>query len=230
VTRGLDSIRVADQVYWLAHREDQQARLQPRVMGVVLAGALLGELIIDERIGFWRDDLLTVVPDRRPARARAAGHGEVTPDVTVAAFVFDEIAADGHQRLATWVEALGSCACEQVVERLQSDGLLATRTLRFGRVGPGQGPALTERGRSVAHLPWALLSRRLDRGERVNVAGAFVVAVAMVAGLKGSLLNGTTDVAERYAWRLAETLPPDLLQVVAAVEAAAGKAVLVQRH
>jgi Golgi phosphoprotein 3 GPP34 len=232
VSRGLDSVRVADQLYWLAHTDDQRSRLRPRVLGLMLAAGLLGELFIDERIGFWSADLLAVVPDRRPVdRPADNGRLDVQDAVQVAAYLYDQISQDPHQRLPTWIDALALRATELVVGRLQADGLLASASgFRLARRGKRSGPACTAKGANVATLPWALLSTRLSRGEWMSVADSFVVAVAMVTGLRGHLLAGTTAAAEAHAGVLAEGLPDELVQVVAEVEAAVAKEVLVQRR
>jgi Golgi phosphoprotein 3 GPP34 len=232
VSRGLDSVRVADQLYWLAHTDDQRGRLRPRVLGLVLATGLLGEMLIDDRVGLWNGDLLAVVADREPVgHAVQNGRTQVQDAAQVAAFIYEQVSQDPHQRLATWIDALALRAPELVVGRLQVDGLLVSASgFRLARRGKRFGPACTARGANVATLPWALLSTRLSRGEWMNVADSFVVAVAMVAGLRGHLLAGTTATAERHAGVLTEGLPADLRQVVAEVEAAVAKEVLVQRR
>jgi hypothetical protein len=232
VSRGLDSVRVADQLYWLAHTDDQRFRLRPRVLGLVLAAGLLGELFIDDRIGLWTADLLAVVPDREPIGPPAANRrSDVQDAVQVAAYIYEQISQDPHQRLTTWIDALAMPATDLVVGRLQADGLLVSASgFRLARRAKKSGPACTAKGSNVATLPWALLSTRLSRGEWMSVADSFVVAVAMVAGLRGHLLAGTTTAAEGHAAVLAKGLPDELKQVVAEVEAAVAKEVLVQRR
>ena len=232
VSRGLDSVRPADQLYWLAHTDDQRPRLRPRVLGLVLAGGLLGELIMDQRIGFWTEDLLAVYPDREPDAYHVSdGRHQQQDAAQVAAFIYEQVSQDPHQRLATWIDALGMRAVELVVGRLQADGLLvSTSGLKLARLGRKPALACTAKGANVARLPWALLSTRLSRREWMNTADSFVVAMAMISGLRGHLLEGASAPAEGHAGVLAKGLPAELMQLVAEMEAAVAKEVLVQRR
>jgi Golgi phosphoprotein 3 GPP34 len=232
VSRGLDSVRAADQLYWLAHTDDQRCRLRPRVLGLTLAAGLLGELFIDERIRFWTADLLAAVPDRVPVGpSTAPGRPDVQDAVQVAAYICEQVSQDPDQRLITWIDALALRATELVVGRLQADGLLVPAAgFRLARRGKKFGPACTAKGANVATLPWALLSTRLSRGEWMSVTDSFVVAIAMVTGLRGHLLAGTTAAAEGHAGVLADGLPDELKKLVAETEAAVAKEVLVQRR
>jgi hypothetical protein len=92
------------------------------------------------------------------------------------------------------------------------------------------GPACTAQGERVAGLPWALLTTRLLNRTVADGAESFVVALAMVAGLKSHLLSATNSATADYVGALSQRLPDNLRQVVVAVEAALAREVLVQRR
>lgn len=203
---GYDETRLADALYWLAHDEKGRARLRSRILGVALAGGLISELLIPEKITLSQGRVLVCHPE--------------PPQDQLSAWVYEEILNDQSQELLAWLVVLRRVAITQVVARLRRDHLLtAVPAHRLQRGSWGRARVATiATSRRVATVPWAVLSNRLQRREPMSASDAFVTAVALETGLGDLLLEGASRAARRHAAQVIASLPDVLAQVVIQID------------
>src|SRR5262249_41205672 len=109
--RGVAAV-LADQFYLIAHEDRAgRSRLHPRATGLGLAAALLGELMLLERVRVYEGDLLVV--SREPPGA-ALSHNSL--DLLVV--------QRQHRELRTGLAFLAQDATVRVGERLNRAGLV----------------------------------------------------------------------------------------------------------
>jgi hypothetical protein len=204
-------VLLADDLYFVAHEETSgKSRLHPRVTGLALAAALLGELVMDGRIDL-RAGLITIL-DRQP------------PADALAHTVLDQLASERQQHAThNWLAFLGASATEQVCQRMvraghlnrsESRGLLRT-TVRFV-------PA----DRSAAAWPEARLRRFLTRGEQLTIQDAVLAGLIEASDLTRHVLwDGDARSFQYLAWVLS-SLPPPLRELTTQAQAAIGNAVI----
>ncbi|GAA1744316.1 GOLPH3/VPS74 family protein [Luedemannella helvata] len=202
---------LADDLYFVAHEETSgKSRLHPRVTGLALAAALLGELVMDGKIDL-RAGMITII-DRQP------------PVDALAHTILDQLASERQQHAThNWLAFLGNSATDQVCQRMvrsghlnrsESRGLLRT-TVRFV-------PA----DRSAAAWPEARLRRFLTRGEQLTIQDAVLAGLIEASDLTRHVLwDGDARSFQYLAWVLS-SLPPPLRELVTQAQAAIGNAVI----
>lgn len=156
--RGLSGTGlVADDLYLLGH-DDRSGKplLQPRALGIGLAGALLAELMLEDWIGLRRDSAVVIV--RSVSQDAVQRHPQLK-------LIADE---PGPQPVRAWLRYLAGRAAPDVALRLEQAGYLehvrgrvpwrqgqwipSTRTGRSRRCC-GSGPPWTPPGRSPPTPP-----------------------------------------------------------------------------
>src|ERR687894_37114 len=115
---GGRGVVLADQYFLIAHEDRTgRSRLHPRATGLGLAAALLGELILESRIGIADGDLLIL--DRPP------------PSDALAHDILDLlIAQPRHRDVRTWLAFLSQDAAIRVGERMTRLGQVESVTRR----------------------------------------------------------------------------------------------------
>ena len=104
--------RIADDLYLLAHHERTgRPHLQPRAVGLGLAGALLAELVLPGAVRIWRG---LVIPGGGPPPSDALAH-------TALSAVTGE---REHHPVRDWLLFLARTAAEDVASRLGEAGFL----------------------------------------------------------------------------------------------------------
>jgi hypothetical protein len=202
---------LADDLYLLAH-DDQSGRslLQPRPLGIGLAGALLAELMLASSITLWQADV---------AVARGPW-----PDDELQRHVLGVLAgeADPHP-LREWLLFLARTAAADVARRLENAGYLARsggrvpwRPTRWIPVNPDWAFAALLRVRPAADPA------------RPAAYGAVLAGLATGCGL-GFRLDQYRSSASRTPGDATGWLDAGLRHLIAQVQAAVDSAVLAHR-
>jgi hypothetical protein len=114
--------RLADDLYLVAHHEQTgKPHLQPRALGLGLAGTLLAELMLSRSIRLWRGVI-------------TAADG-ILPGDDLARSVLGHVASEReHLPPRDWLLYLARTAAGDVARRLEQSGYLTrVSTWRFGR-------------------------------------------------------------------------------------------------
>jgi hypothetical protein len=203
---------VADDLYLLAHA-DQSGRplLQPRPLGIGLAGALLAELMLAGSITLWQGGV---------AVARGPW-----PDDDLQRHVLGLLAGEAEPYpVRDWLVFLARAAAGDVAQRLERAGYLTKvggrvpwRPARWIPVNPDWAFAAVVRVRPAA-----------DPARPVAMYGAVLARLAVACGL-GFRLDQYLPTASRTAGDAAGCLDPRLQQLTAQVQAAVDSAVLAHR-
>ncbi|WP_238014113.1 GPP34 family phosphoprotein [Dactylosporangium sp. AC04546] len=205
---------LADDFFLIAHDDrDGKSRLSQRAVELGLAGALLGELVLEQRI-FCEGDRLRVISREPPSDPLA--HTNLATMV----------AETQHREIRTWLLFLGQTAVDAVGQRMARHGLVEQTTVRR---------LLRSSTRWVAtdiNLPTGRvvrLRRLLTGSEPMRVADATLAGLAEATGLTGHVLWDTDQSSFRRLQHVITTLPPPLRDLILQVESAIGEAVLSQR-
>ncbi|GID26083.1 GOLPH3/VPS74 family protein [Paractinoplanes brasiliensis] len=211
---------LADQYFLIAHEDRTgRSRLHPRATGLGLAAALLGELVMEGRIGISDGDL--IILDRHP------------PTDALAHDVLDLlIAQPQHRDVRIWLAFLSQDAAIRVGERLTRLGaveavtkrrMLSTETLYM--------PNSAAQRNAAAWAP-ARLANMLVRGMGMSISDRVLIGLVAATGLTRHVLYDFE--AHRHAFQslpsAVGSLPADLRELVEYTEASVGSVVTVGRR
>jgi hypothetical protein len=211
---------LADQYFLIAHEDRTgRSRLHPRATGLGLAAALLGELVLEGRIGITDGDL--VLLDRHPP-ADALAHD-------ILALL---IAQPQHREVRTWLAFLSQDAAVRVGERLMRLGavepvtrrrMLSTETLYM--------PNSAQQRNAAAWAP-ARLANLLVRGVGLSITDRVLVGLVAATGLTRHVLYDFE--MHRNAFHslpsAVGSLPGDLRELIEYTEASVGSVLTVGRR
>lgn len=212
--------RVADDLWLMAH-DDRTGRalLQPRLLGLGLAGGLLADLFLGGSAGLGQDG--TIRPGPRARRVPAANAADA--DAADAALLELIAAEPVPLPVRDWLRFLATRAAENVGARLEDAGYLTTtrRRTRFlpGRLIPGDP--------DWAITPISRAGTALDPRRPASPHACALAGLAAACGL-GFRLNQYLTPA-RTVPDAVLLLPLDLRALIAATQAAAASAVLSHR-
>jgi hypothetical protein len=205
---------LADDYFLLAHDDrDAKARISPRSIELGLAGALIAELVFEQRL-YVEGPRLRVVRTDPP------------PDALAHTTLAMMIAEPEHREVRTWLAYLGQTAVDSVGQRLvrggiaqqvQSRRLLKTVT-RYMAVDMNLPATRVVR-----------LRRLLAGAEPMHILDGTLVALAAVTGLTGHVLWDGDAASLKRLRRTTHALPPPLRDLILQVEFAVGDAVLSHR-
>ncbi|RZS30538.1 Golgi phosphoprotein 3 GPP34 [Herbihabitans rhizosphaerae] len=206
---------LGDEFFLAAHDDlGGKLRLHRVNLGLGLAGALLGELVLTERIAVKRGHLW--VSDTRPPE-----------DVLSHSVLSHLMNEDDVSSVTPWLRYLAADAYDQVGTRLVHSGhahrrqarrLLRTVTV-FDLVDP-----------NTAAGPVARLSSRLHARHPLSLLDATLIGLMAATGLEKEVTRDAPVPAHRLIPDLVGRLPPPLRELVAATETAVGDAVLSHRR
>lgn len=202
---------VADDLFLMAHDDvTGRAFLQPRAVGLGLAGGLLAELMLPgaltlaggwlvpgeaapprEELGCWVLGLVRAEPDRRPVR--------------------------------DWLAFLARSAAADVAARLEVAGYLTQAAARWPWRGERRVPADPD----CAFAPLARARPALDAG--ASSYSVVLAGLAVACGLGSRLLPYGPPEARRNLSIATRRLPPGVPDLIAEVQAAVDCAVLAHR-
>ncbi len=205
---------LADDFFLIAHDDrDGRARLSPKSVELGLAGALIGELVLEQRI-LVEGPRLRLISREPPSDALA--------HTTLATM----LAEPQHREVRTWLAYLGQTATDSIGQRLVRAGIVEQQQVR---------KLLRTTVRYVAsdiNLPAGRvvrLRRLLTSGEPMRVADTTLGGLAEATGLTGHILWDSDATSVRRLHAMVAALPPPLRDLIVQVEAAVGDAVLAQR-
>jgi outer membrane murein-binding lipoprotein Lpp len=203
---------VADDLYLMAHHETSgRPFLQPRPLGIGLAGALLAELMIGGCV-FTGDD-------------GAVAAGRTWPGDALARQVRDQVAAEsGLHSVTVWLLFLGQSAAGSVAARLERAGYL---TRAGGRV-PWRAPRWVPVNPDWAFAPLLRARPATDAARLLTAHAAILAGLAAGCGLRFRL-DQYLPAAGRSLEQAVNQLSPDLQQLTRAVQGAVDGAVLAHR-
>lgn len=205
---------VADEFYHVAQDESSgKPLLHARILGLGLAAALLGELMLAGHLGAGDGNI--VVINQRP------------PEDALAHTVLDQIIAEPqHRDIGIWLAFLGKTAPDEVGQRMLRAGLL-TRSESRGLLRTTVRYLPTDR--SAAAWPETRLRRFLTRGEQLNVHDGLLAGLVFATDLTRKVLwDGQPQSFQYLAWVISN-LPPPLRELVAKTHSAAGNVVVAHR-
>ena len=211
---------LADQYFLIAHQDRTgRSRLHPRATGLGLAAALLGELILEGRIGIADGDL--VILDRHPPA------DSLTHDILDLL-----IAQQRHREVRTWLAFLSQDAEIRVGERLVRLGavdLITRRRMLSTEVV--YMPNSPEQRNAAAWAP-ARLANLLVRGIELSLTDRVLVGLVAVTGLTRHVLYDFE--MHRQAFQslpsAVDALPGDLRDLIEYTEASVGSVLTVGRR
>jgi len=205
---------LADDFFLIAHDDrDGRSRLSPKSVELGLAGALIGELVLEQRV-FVEGPRLRLISREPPSDALA--------HTTLATM----LAEPQHREVRTWLAYLGQTAVDSIGQRLVRAGVVQQQQVR---------KLLRSSLRYVANdinLPAGRvvrLRRLLTSAEPMRVADTTLGGLAEATGLTGHILWDTDAASVRRLHAMITALPPPLRDLIVQVEAAVGDAVLSQR-
>jgi hypothetical protein len=205
---------LADDFFLIAHDDrDGRSRLSPKAVELGLAGALIGELVLEQRV-LVEGAQLRVISRDPPSDALA--------HTTLATM----LAEPQHREVRTWLAYLGQSAVDSTGQRLVREGLVErTHVRRLLRTTVRYLPIDVNlpAGRVVR------LRRLLTNAEPLRVADSTLAGLIHATGLTGHVLWDGDAMSMRRLQALIAMLPHPLRDLVIQVEAAVGDAVLAQR-
>ena len=211
---GLDGTgRLADDLYLMAHNDvSGRPYLQPRALGLGLAGALLAELVLAGSIQARPQGL--VVISHAPAEEGLAR--------SVLGLVLSE-----RERHAAgeWLQFVSRTAAAGVARRLGESGYLT----RVSSRRPWRGERWVPVDSDCAFIPLTRARASLDPSRPVTAAGAVLVGLAAACGLGPRLLAYAPPGGRRSPEAAAAVLQAGLRYLIAQTRAAVDSAVLAHR-
>ncbi|ROO52687.1 Golgi phosphoprotein 3 GPP34 [Micromonospora sp. Llam0] len=203
---------LADEFFLMAHHDvSGRLRLAPRIAGLGVAAALVIDLAVT--------GALVVTPTGQLVRTSVS----VPADVWEWR-VLGWVAAEPGQPVATWIDFLADQSVEAVGERLAAAGVV--RRVRVRRLLKTPRIAWEPADMNVAAWPWARLSTRIRRSERLEAFDSCLARLSLATGIEGRFLDGESAQARQ---RLEQLLSPVSLQLdglLRQLSAAVGRAVL----
>lgn len=188
-------------------------RLPPRTLGLGLAAALLGELMLAGRITIV-DSVLRVV-DRQP------------PGDALAHTTLDHLVGERDQHpVRVWLQFLSAHACEDVADRLWRAGVVRRQQTRRRWHRETIYPPVDA---NVAHGPTARMVAVLDRRQPATWDDAALTGLVYATGLHTHVLWTAGPEARETLRHLVEQLTPALYELTWYLHAAVGDAVLTGR-
>jgi hypothetical protein len=212
---------LADQYFLIAHEDRTgRSRLHPRATGLGLAAGLLGELVLEGRIGVTDGDL--VILDRHP------------PTDALAHDILDLlIAQPSHREVRVWLQFLAQDAAVRVGERLMRFGAVepVTRRKMLGSTTTLYMPNNAAQRNAAAWAP-ARLANLLVRGMAMSVSDRMLAGLVAATGLTRHVLYDY-DMHRDAFHSLTDaivSLPGDLRELIEYTESTVGSALTVGRR
>jgi hypothetical protein len=203
---------VADDLYLMAHHETSgRPFLQPRPLGIGLAGALLAELTLGGHVVTGSDSTVTA--------------GPTVPGDDLARQVQNQIACEPERHLLLeWLLFLGQSAAGGVGRRLERAGYL----IPAGRRVPWRSPRWVPADPDWAFAPLLRTRPVTDPARPLTAHAAILAGLATGCGLQFRL-DQYLPAAGRSIDQAISLLTPDLQQLDGSVQAAVAGAVLAHR-
>lgn len=202
---------LADDLYLLAHNDvTGRPYLQPRAIGLGLAGALLAELGIVGQIRIW--------PDRLAVLGGSLPYDEL--GCAVLALVSTE-----SRPPRDWLLYLSRTSTRDVASRLEESGYLARGSSRR----PWRPHRWVPVDSDSAFAPIVRVRTVLDPARAATIASVTLAGLAVACGLGPRLMTYGPAGARRRLDLAIALLPPELREVIVQTQAAVDGLLLAQR-
>ncbi|MGH8775960.1 MAG: GOLPH3/VPS74 family protein [Jiangellaceae bacterium] len=202
---------LADDFFFVVHDvQSGKLRLHVRAAGLGLAGALLGELILNGNVHVASGSL--AIADGDP------------PEDDLAYRILRQLAADQQNRsLRTWLAFFAQGAIDRVGVRLTRAGQVEPSKSRrpWGTV-----VRYVPNDPNVAVWPADRLELLISRGDPLNFSDAMLAGLVAVTGLTRHVWFDGDAVTMRHIAAAVASLPMSLREVLAHTEAAVGDTTL----
>ena len=207
--------RIADDLYLLAHHEiTGRPHIQPRAVGLGLAGALLSELTLPGAIRIWRG---LVIPG-----------GGLPPADPLTRMVLGAVAGEReHLPPRDWLLFLARTATADVAYRLGDAGFL-TRAATAGR-WLGRSPRWVPVDPDSAFAPLVRVKAAVGDGGPVPAEHVLLGRLASACGLGHQMSLYLPAGTRLHLEQAAQYLPPGLQELIACTQAAVDGALLAHR-
>lgn len=205
--------RLADDLYLMAHHEvSGKPYLQPRAVGLGLAGALLAELMLAGKVCLRRDGV--VVADRTP------------PEDGLAHSVLGQVLSE-HERHAAWdwLLFLARTAAGDVARRLEQSGYLTQTSARR----PWRAERWVPVDADCAFAPLTRARPALGSSGPVTAQSAALAGLAAACGLGPRLSLYAPPKVRGCLDQVMLQLDPGLRDLIAQTQAAVDSALLSHR-
>jgi hypothetical protein len=203
--------RVADDLYLMGHHEiTGKPYVQPRALGLGLAGGLLAELMLAGHIGLWREEL---VPASR-----------AVPDDELTGHLLGLLAGEQEPRpVRDWLVFLGRTAAGDVAHRLAGAGYL----IQAG--GRWRGRRWVPVDPDSAFAPILRVTATMDCSRPLTAYNAVLAGLVTACGLAFRLPPYTPPRTDRTTGQAVAQLHPALRELIAHTQAAVDAALLAHR-
>ncbi|WP_433499848.1 GOLPH3/VPS74 family protein [Sphaerimonospora sp. CA-214678] len=229
---------LASDLYFVIHDDRTgQMRLHPRLTGLGLAAAIVGELMLAGRVaiavaaGQARLTPLHPAPApgmvSAPGRAHAPGAtrgpGAPTAIDEVAQTALGHILAEPAHSLQTWLRFLARTAHADVAARLTGAGMLRPRS---GRRLPLRSRPQVPVDPNAALWPVGRLNLAIQRGQRLDIRDALLLGLVVATTVARAVL---WEPESRHLADSIAGLPAPYRELIAQTKAAIGDAVISPR-
>jgi Golgi phosphoprotein 3 (GPP34) len=206
--------RVADDVWLLAHNDvSGRPYVQPRAMGLGLAGGLLSELALTGALSV-RHDGIVVMQARRPP-----------PDELLVRVLSQMAREPVAHPVGEWLAYLARSAPADVAARLAASGYLAQGKSLL----PWRGSRWRPTDRDSAFSPVLRVRAAADASRPLATCDAVLAGLADACGLGFRLAPYTPAQRARPLHNAVAQLPPGLRSLIACTRTAVDSAVLTRR-
>ena len=207
---------LADDLFLTAHDTVKgKCLLTPATLGLGLAAALIGELVLWRRLDIIDGKILII--DDRPTGDPAA------------TAVLDQLLREGHHRaVRDWIAFLSTGIASDLVERRLARSGLVQRQEKRGLLGTKV--SFVPADSMVAGWPATRIRTFLQRGEMLDLPDLVLAGLILATGLDQQVFitldnRGRTQMFDQFRRRL----PAMLQELVGHAEAAVGDAVMARR-
>jgi hypothetical protein len=202
---------VADDIYLLAHSDlTGKPYVQPRALGLGLAGGLLSELMLTGQITMWHEE---IVPT-----------GRTTPAAGIEHRLLGLLASEyEHHPVRDWLLFIGRTAADDVAQRLEDAGYLRRAGNRW------RGRRWMPVDADSAFSPMLRVRAALDASRPLTIHDAVLAGLADSCGLGFRLAPYTPARLIRPLHHAVAQLAPGLQYLIAQTRTAVDSAVLAHR-
>ncbi|MGK5681799.1 GOLPH3/VPS74 family protein [Actinoplanes sp. URMC 104] len=208
---------LADDLFLTAHDSVKgRCLLSPATLGLGMAAALIGELVLWRRIDVI-DGKIQIVDDRPTGDPAATA-------------VLDQLLREGHHRaVRDWIAFLSTGVATDLVERRLARAALVQRQEKRGLFGSAK-VAFVPSDSMIAGWPATRIRTYISRGELLDIPDLVLAGLILATGLDQHVFV-TLDARGRNQLfdQLKRRLPAMLLELVGQAEAAVGDAVMARR-
>ncbi|MEN3536707.1 GPP34 family phosphoprotein [Microbispora sp. ZYX-F-249] len=208
----LSSPSLVDDLYFVLHDDvTGHPLLHPRLTGLALAGAVLAELMLAERVAFD----LTSNPERLHATVREATGDPLTSSV------LGHVIAEPHHPVGTWLRFFARTIYADVTARMIVANLLKPPVRHLLKQQPAAPADI-----NTAAWPLARLNLAVQRRKPPAVRDCVLLGLLAAAGCAQRVLS---EHDPRFVAAVTATLPAALQRLIAQTKVAVGEAVISRR-